>query len=405
MVALQSTRPFGNLFERLKTNVGDIGALQQAAQLALQVEFATIPVYLSGMYSIVDTSSDAFQALRSVVMEEMFHLNQAANLVIGLGALPRFTGQAAPHYPGYLPHANEASTPLLGLYRASSDVFANVYSAIEAPAPPGAPPQGSQYDSIAQLYAALWDGIEAYPGDPFANPAADGRQRTDIYLGKFGGTVFEVVNRLTAKAGITQIVKQGEGSVPKTAPLVETEPFGAYNHYGDRSDGTYGPILGTPLELSHFSKFRKIAVSMSAFPATLPAMSNPEPSSYTNRTAMDLDKTFNLAYSLMLRGFEHTFMRSTPDPYFGLVLNMMHDVLPALALALMNTPAFENGDPSVGPNAAPSWRYVEHAHFSDLNHRLHTLAGHSVIPDALATALTRIQGAIQRMPAPLVASF
>ena len=40
------------------------------------------------------------KALRSDVMEEMFHIHQAANLVVALGALPRFTGQAAPESPG-----------------------------------------------------------------------------------------------------------------------------------------------------------------------------------------------------------------------------------------------------------------------------------------------------------------
>ena len=93
---LRSRRPFGDLFRRLQANPADRLALQQAAQLALQVEFATVPVYLSGLYSIQDRDCVAYQALRSVVMEEMFHLNQAANLVVALGALPRFTGAAAP---------------------------------------------------------------------------------------------------------------------------------------------------------------------------------------------------------------------------------------------------------------------------------------------------------------------
>lgn len=402
MTALRSSRPFGALFNRLQARSGNREALQQTAQLALQVEFATIPVYLSGMYSITDPNAAAYQTLRSVLMEEMFHLNQAANLVVGLGALPRFTGDAAPSYPGYLPHASESSTPLLGLYRASSDVFANVYSAIETPAPPGAPPQGDHYDSIAQLYAALWQAIVDFPGDPFAQPAAGGRQRNDIYLGKFGGTVFIVTDRDSAAKGITQIVKQGEGSVPNGEPLVDTEPFGAYNHYGERSDGTYGPIIGTPVELSHFSKFRKIAVDDGGFPATFPVLSNPDPAQYSNPDATALDALFNQAYSLMLRGFERTFTVDAEDPYFGVVLNLMHGALPQLALSLMNTPALAGGDASVGPNAAPSFRWVADASLQSLHGGIDALMHRASLNSSQRDRLANAAQHLGRLPQSLV---
>jgi hypothetical protein len=365
---LRSPRPFGNLFDRLagRAPLRDLQArgmedpridLRSAAQLALQVEFSTIPVYLSGLYSIADTGSKAYQTLRSVVMEEMFHVNQAANIIVALGGQPRFTHDFAPTYPGYLPHANENTTPLLGLYRASIDVFSNVYAGIETPAPWGAPAQGDHYDTIAQLYESLVDAIEAFPGNPFRADSHEFRQRTDIYLGKFGGKVIEVHDKSSALAGIEQIVRQGEGKVPADKPLVPHEPFGAYNHYGMRTDGTYGPILGTPEELSHFMKFRAVALDTANFPPTLPITSNPRLEDFSNPTALGLAKLFNQNYSVMLRGFERTFVRSDADPFFGIVLNLMHEVLPSLAAALMQTPAHANGDSSVGPNAAPTWSW------------------------------------------------
>jgi len=71
----------------------------------------------------------------------------------------------------------------------------------------------------------------------------------------------------TAKLGILEIVEQGEGAVDPTRALVADEPWGAYNHYGQRLDGTYGPILGTPLELSHYFLFKRV-VESAAFPDT-----------------------------------------------------------------------------------------------------------------------------------------
>jgi hypothetical protein len=378
---VRSALPFGDLFNRLaegrpasgaalqtraRPADGALQALRDTAQLALQVEFATIPVYLSGMYSISDPASAAYQALRSVVMEEMFHVNQAANLVVALGGQPCFTGVCAPSYPCYLPHANEKTTPFIGLYRASIDVFSNVYAAIETPAPWDAPAQGNRYDTIAQLYRALTDAIDAYPGNPFQAEPAEFRQRTDIYLGKFGGDVILVHDKPSALAGIGQIVRQGEGAVPPDQPLVPREPYGAYNQYGMRTDGTYGPILGTPEELSHFMKFRHVSLDTANFPATRPVVSNPRLGDFTNPDALETTMLFNRHYSVMLRGFEQTFLRSDYDPFFGVVLTMMHEVLPNLANALMSTPAHTDGDAEVGPNAAPTWSWDASAELREL---------------------------------------
>jgi hypothetical protein len=113
---------------------------RKAASLSLaytpiQVEFTTIPAYLTALYSITDKTSSAYQALRSVVVEEMFHLNQVANLLVGIGGRPKLTGSATPTYPAYLPSASTTATPYVGLYRASQAVFRNVFMAIETPAP------------------------------------------------------------------------------------------------------------------------------------------------------------------------------------------------------------------------------------------------------------------------------
>ncbi|MDI5986470.1 ferritin-like domain-containing protein [Halomonas sp. M4R5S39] len=346
------------LFDRLaSTSEPALQDLREAAQLALQVEFTTIPVYLSALYSISDTGSHAYQTLRSVAMEEMFHVNQAANIIVALGALPKFTGDAVPTFPGYLPQANPNTTPMVGLFRASPDVFANVFAAIESPAQYGAPPQGDNYDSIAQLYGALIAAVNTYPGNPFSTTDVPGRQRTNIYLGKFGGNVNEVVDKESFHVAVNEIVEQGEGTVPPEKPLVPVESFGTYNHYGKRTDGTYGPILGTPYEMSHFLKFREVSLDSANFPATLPIISNPDSSDYTNQRAKRLSDSFDHRYSLMLRAFEAAFKDDAPDPYFNVVLSIMHRVLPHLARALMSTPAFADGDSSVGPNAAPAWRY------------------------------------------------
>lgn len=368
------------LFDKINSTPNDRLLLQQAAQLAMQVEFTTIPTYLIALYSISDTNSEAYQLLRSVVMEEMLHLNLAANLLVAIGGRPRFTGTAVPQYPGYLPQANPKTTPYVGLYRASIDVFANVFAAIERPAPSHAPAQGNNYDTIAQLYDSLVDGMMAYQGKPpLFTPNPKARQRTNIYLGKFGGTPIEITDMETAKWAVNEIVEQGEGSVPIAEPLVPAERWGSYNHYGKRTDGTYGPIIGTPFEMSHFTKFRNISLDTANFPPTYPIISNARYQDLTNPDAIKKAQLFDTAYSVMLDAFDQSFIKPSvegdPDPFFAVVLPIMHHVLPNLARTLMQTPAQTNGDNSVGPNAAPMFLYKPKSKLADLTTGIQQVLG------------------------------
>jgi bacterioferritin (cytochrome b1) len=74
----------------------DIERLRHWIQTAIKLEFTTIPAYLTALYSIVDKTSDAYQTMRSVVVEEMFHVNQIANLLVSIGGTPQFTDSAVP---------------------------------------------------------------------------------------------------------------------------------------------------------------------------------------------------------------------------------------------------------------------------------------------------------------------
>ena len=350
------------------TPIESLEELRAAAQLAIQVEFTTIPAYLSALYSIADTDDFAYQALRSVVVEEMFHLNQAANILVGIGGVPVMTGAAVPVYPTYLPSANTDLTPYVGLFQASTSVFRNVFMAIETPAPWTAPPQGQNYQTIGQLYKALWDGIvfcvKKYGEAAVFEQQSGTEQRNDIYLGKFGGRAIVVDSLESAKLAINQIVEQGEGAVDPTHALVAEQPYGAYQHYGMRTDGTYGPIMGTPYELSHYYKFLKVADAPS-FPPTRPTISNPRLSDFGNAVAVATARAFNTCYSVVLNSLQQSFTTAGggSDVYFKITLPLMHNQLPVLALQLMQTPAFSDGDAAVGPNAAPTFEYDAAANF------------------------------------------
>ncbi len=374
--------------------IDDLDKLRAAVQLAIQVEFTTIPAYLSALYSIQDKDSQAYQAIRSVVIEEMFHVNQAANLLIGIGGRPRLTGDAVPTYPTYLPSASRGTTPYVGLYRASATVFREVFMGIEMPAPYSAPAEGENYSTIGQFYKGLEEGLEhcvtRYGVDTVFRQAPGLRQRTDIYLGKFGGRAIDVRSLQSAKRAILQIVQQGEGAVDPTRPLVPDEPWGSYDHYGTRLDGTYGPILGTPYELSHYFTFKRV-VESGSFPDTYPIMSNPRTAAFSNPEAREQAATFNRYYSVMLRSLEKAFELGSGDHdiYFEITFPLMHSHMPRMARVLVTTPITEDGDSSVGPTAAPTFEYDPSARLTDVVAAVEALGGQASPgppPDMLAAS-------------------
>jgi len=386
-------------------SIDDLETLRRMIATAVRLEFTTIPPYLTALYSIVDTSSDAYQALRSVVVEEMFHVNQAANLLIAVGGRPSFTGDAVPTYPTFLPSASRASQlPYVGLYRASLAVFQNVFMNIEMPAPFDAPAEGARYKTIGQFYKAIDDGlarcVRKYGAGAVFRQAPGVRQRSDIYLGKFGGRAIDVIDLERAQSAIRQIVEQGESAGDPTRPLALEQPFGSFDHYGPRIDGTYGPILGTPFELSHYFKFKRI-VDSGAFPDTYPIGSNPRLRDFSNETAHRAAVTFNAYYSVMLNSLEKAFAPATGghDVYFEITLPLMHAHLPQLAATLMTTATVADGDPSVGPNAAPTFEYEPRTRMSDLVEGVASLRPH------VHRAIARVGASFARAARPTIAAM
>jgi len=66
-----------------------IESVKRDLQDAVRLEFATIPPYLTSMYSIkAGNNTKVYAVIRSVVMQEMLHMAQAANILISLGGHP-----------------------------------------------------------------------------------------------------------------------------------------------------------------------------------------------------------------------------------------------------------------------------------------------------------------------------
>ena len=349
------SRPAPRVYRRI-TAREDLG---RHLQWALCVELATIPPYLCALYSVTDVASAAYRLVRSVALEEMLHMMQVANLMNAIGASPSLAREFVPSYPGYVPY-HAAGGPYIQLQCLSPTLARTVFMPIELPeVSPHAPPEGDHFKTIGQFYKAIERGFEdcvARYGEKRVFGHDTGFQRGDTYFGAGGGRLIVVHDLKSAKAAITEITQQGEGATVPQPPSPGEEPFGGYLHYGERLDGTYGPILGTPWELSHYRKFEQIADGDVALPEIYPMRPNPTDAAWTARSR-GCRHLFDACYTLILTSLERSFNSADTPSFFRVAFPVMQVALPSLATLLMQTPILPPADPALGPTAGPEFAY------------------------------------------------
>ena len=85
----------------LRSPLCNLESLKLQLQLAVQLEFATIPLYLTSLYTIMQGCNvAAYQLMRNIIVQEMLHYAQAANILIAIGGKVRIDNkETVPHYP------------------------------------------------------------------------------------------------------------------------------------------------------------------------------------------------------------------------------------------------------------------------------------------------------------------
>ncbi|MFF8927219.1 ferritin-like protein [Streptomyces longwoodensis] len=254
-----------------------IEELHEYLYKGLQLEHATLPPYLTALYSLhPGKNSDAWHVIRVVAVEEMLHLTLVANVLNAVGGTPDLTRpDFVPDYPTRLPcgpdyfdvHLRPFSPEALDTFlkiekpaqaATEDDRFVPVdWAALgvttdgAAPPPeelaaleesgtvlglvPGEPTQ--RFLSIGEFYEEIIRGINhledqarkagktIFTGDP-------ARQVTPEYFYSGGGDVIEVTGRDSAVAALTLVAEQGEG--------------------------LYGGIYDSQDELAHFYRFEQL---------------------------------------------------------------------------------------------------------------------------------------------------
>lgn len=222
----------------LESDTPAVQAVRDALQLAIELEHATIPVYLYTMYSLDPAKNAAIvQLIESIVVDEMLHMVLSANVLNALGGSPEIDKPAfVPQYPGHLPGSVESG--LTVHLRPFSMEHLDELIAIEQPEDPLvfralAAVGGDDHVTIGEFYADICDAIVKL-GDGAFDPA--GRNQVPPEL--MDGSIV-VTNVATAKAAIDTIVRQGEGTT--TSPLAAAD--GEMAHYYRFEEIKHGHLL------------------------------------------------------------------------------------------------------------------------------------------------------------------
>jgi len=85
--------------------IDSIDEMHTYLAVAMQLEHATIPPYLTALYSMLPgRNSESSEVMRIVVVEEMLHMTLVANLMNAVGRHPDLTASGfVPRYPTHLP--------------------------------------------------------------------------------------------------------------------------------------------------------------------------------------------------------------------------------------------------------------------------------------------------------------
>jgi len=152
-----------------------LARLTRDLQTAVEIELATIPIYLYTYYSLVRNNESgelisdaqlyankAGGILMSVAVEEMLHMSLSANILWSMGVMPQLYGKAPAAYPTPLPYHNPRgplgpdgrTAVLIPLGKLSFEQLWH-FLQIEYSEQWDAPPQDRDWDTIGQFYSYI----------------------------------------------------------------------------------------------------------------------------------------------------------------------------------------------------------------------------------------------------------
>jgi len=203
--------------------------LQEMVQVAIELEWFTLPPYLTALWSIKDRDAHRTVAgiLLTVAMEEMLHMSLCCNLLVALGGKPQLMDpNTFPSYPDF-PPGIQLSEPV-SLQKLSLDAI-RLFMEIEKPSHPpitirsAAIALRKKPATIGEFYSRLLAGIRK------VNPKLESTGQLSIpdYMPEL--IVIDSIQ--AAEQAIGLIVEQGEGTTSSASAGAISNELAHYYRY------------------------------------------------------------------------------------------------------------------------------------------------------------------------------
>jgi hypothetical protein len=335
-----------SMIEGLTGPVPTVQAVCAALQNAIELEHATIPVYLYALYSLDETkNAEIADIISSVAVEEMLHMTLSSNVLNALGGSPVINQpDFIPTYPGPLPGGVQSDlTVNLAPF---SMTQLQTFLQIEEPEDPlnfkalavtDTITIGQFYDAISKAIGVLGDGAFV---DPPRNQVGPDLMWNAIV----------VTDVATAQQAITTIVDQGEGTT--TSP--DAGVGGGYAHYYRYMQIQKGHLLvpvegGTQPDEQYAYTGAPVPFDASGVYAV---QTNPGlPPGYTPGSAEAFaNDNFNYTYTSLLNSLHALFNGDASQDQFNRAIGLMMS-LKGQAKAMMS------GIPNPAVLTGPSFQY------------------------------------------------
>lgn len=335
--------------------------VKEKLQKAIELELATIPPYLTALFSIhPNTNAISAKIIRSVVMEEMLHMLLAGNLLSAIGGSVKLGKDNIPVYPlemefqGKVFKNRKFDIHLAAFSKDTVDIF------LQIELPDGMQPKTALFKTIVipgytigEFYKEIKDDLKKLCDEYGEENVFTGKKECQIseeFFWRGGGTPIVVTKLSEAFDAIDLIVEQGEG-----ASLPEDDTTGSFfekdvPHYFrfneiyherlyKREDDPMEPPTGDEIEVDYSSVY--------------PIKTSCHSSDFVRHPELErLNNLFNVNYSNMLLQLEEGF-GGNPSAFYTAILNGMHKLTP-IATNMMQIPIPGDKD---GMHAAPSFEW------------------------------------------------
>lgn len=224
----------------------DIDWIKESLQTAIELEFSTIPLYLSSMFSLEVQNYTAYNLHRSVVMEEMVHMAIVCNMLAAIGGSPRIKSIQVTYPVTGLPGGTEPDL-VVGLAPLSKEQLKN-FMRIEMPEVLLSTLERNEgYPTISSFYKSIQDAIKA---NPDAIRAAIQKGGSANQVGDdIGFSTFRFSDQLDMVealcSGIDEIIEQGEGASAQNL-ITNSEFENEECHYAKFAALYYGAQYSQP---------------------------------------------------------------------------------------------------------------------------------------------------------------